>query len=108
MGNEASTTLATANAKNQFNNTMKEINQSLGGTAQKETDGLAGCASKRESAERRKEREKEYEVKKKERAERKKKLSQQWEANRKRRKASNNVQCFWTAVAIPKKFAVGP
>ena len=83
MGNDASTMVAVASAKSKMNSTLDSINKSLDGTAQKEETHLAGCATKRESDQRRKDREREYELKKQERAARKKALSSQWESNRK-------------------------
>jgi hypothetical protein len=78
MGNEASTAVQMAQAKGQFNQTMKKINTSLEGTAKHDTDGLAGVKNRKEANKRRKDRESDYKLKQKERSERKSKLSQQW------------------------------
>jgi hypothetical protein len=82
MGNEASTAVKVAQAKGQFNQTMKKINTSLDGTAKKDTDGLVGVKNRKEANTRRKERESDYKLKQKERTERKSKLSQQWSEHR--------------------------
>lgn len=65
-----------------MNNTFASINESLEGTTPKK-DPSAGVASKKESVQRRKDREREYEIRKNERAERKKSLEKQWQEHRK-------------------------
>jgi hypothetical protein len=77
MGNDVSSVMAVANAKNQFNKSMGQINEQLAG--QPKTDGPI---PKKQLEERRKEREAEFEAKKEARAERKAKLSQQWNSHR--------------------------
>eukprot|EP00527_Entomoneis_sp_CCMP2396_P009137 CAMPEP_0198137174 /NCGR_PEP_ID=MMETSP1443-20131203/710_1 /TAXON_ID=186043 /ORGANISM="Entomoneis sp., Strain CCMP2396" /LENGTH=88 /DNA_ID=CAMNT_0043798521 /DNA_START=74 /DNA_END=340 /DNA_ORIENTATION=+ len=74
--------VAMATAKSKMNSTLGDINKSLEGTSKKEDDGLAGCATKKESNQRRKDREREYELKKKERSQRKSKLSDQWKEHK--------------------------
>lgn len=82
MGNDASKAVKAAEAKAQFDTTIKKINQSLNGTAKHETDGLAGCKDRREIKKRSKERKIEYKTKQKERTERKSLVSQQWTEHR--------------------------
>eukprot|EP00522_Entomoneis_paludosa_P014799 CAMPEP_0172450102 /NCGR_PEP_ID=MMETSP1065-20121228/8597_1 /TAXON_ID=265537 /ORGANISM="Amphiprora paludosa, Strain CCMP125" /LENGTH=96 /DNA_ID=CAMNT_0013201875 /DNA_START=30 /DNA_END=320 /DNA_ORIENTATION=+ len=82
MGNDASTMVAMAGAKAKMNATLGDINKSLDGQPKQEDAGYAGVATKKESDQRRKDREREYELKKKERAARKSKLSEQWASHR--------------------------
>ena len=82
MGNDASKAVKAAEAKVQFDRTIKKIHQSLDGTARKETDGYAGCKDRREINKRAKDRKVEYKTKQKERTERKSTLSQQWTEHR--------------------------
>jgi hypothetical protein len=82
MGNEASSVVAAASATHKFNQGMSSINKKLDGTAKNPNDGMAGCATRKESKARTKEREKEYAERKKEREERTKKLGAQWAEHR--------------------------
>jgi uncharacterized protein YaiL (DUF2058 family) len=78
MGNEASSAMAVANAKGQFNKTMADVNEQLG-VGNKKTEGPA---NKKERDERRKEHEADYKYKQEARAERKAKLEEQWSAHK--------------------------
>ena len=78
MGNQASTAMATVAAKNQFNDTMKQINSSLNEQPKKD-----GAPSRREQEQRKKEREEAFKEKQAERAARKAKLSEQWASHKK-------------------------
>ena len=82
MGNEASSVVAAASATHKFNQGMSSINKQLEGTAKKESDGLAGCATRKESKARTREREKEFAERKREREERKSKIGAQWADHR--------------------------
>jgi uncharacterized protein YaiL (DUF2058 family) len=77
MGNEASSAMAAANVKSQFNKSMADVNQQLGGGKKTE-----GPTNKKERDERRKENEADYKYKQEARAERKAKLEQQWSSHR--------------------------
>ena len=80
MGNDVSSNVAMAGAKSKFDATMADINNQLGNTSQK--DEKVGCASKKESRDRRAQREADYKMKQAARAERKAHLAQQWAANK--------------------------
>ena len=87
--------VAVAQAKSKMNSAMADINKSLEGTAKKDNPSVVGCANKRESDQRRKDREREYELKKKERAERKKMLSSQWQSHRKQNEDKPEKKSLW-------------
>jgi len=91
MGNEVSGAVAGASIKNQFNTSMKQINEQLGGGDNNE--GINGPTNRKEMEARRKEREEEYARKKEERAQRKSKLSQQWASHRQQN--SDNPKKSW-------------
>jgi hypothetical protein len=85
MGNDASTAVAGASAKKQFNEAMEGVNDVLG--INKNDDDpkkkSLGPANKREQEQRAREREAEYKQKQDDRAARKAKLADQWAANKK-------------------------
>jgi hypothetical protein len=85
MGNNPSSALAQAGAKQQFNEALEGVNDVLGLNKKEEDEKKKslGPASKREQDQRRREREAEYAAKQKEREQRKSKLSEQWAANKK-------------------------
>jgi hypothetical protein len=78
MGNQASQAMAGASAKNQLNETSKNINNLLGNQPKKD-----GAPSNAEKNQQKKEREEAYKEKQAERAARKSKLSEQWSAHKK-------------------------
>lgn len=80
MGNEASVALATAQAKGKFTQAMQQANTSL--QTQPRDDKLAGCASRKEADQRRKERELEFKVKQEARQHRKSLLADKWASNK--------------------------
>ena len=78
MGNEASSAIAMASAKSQFNGVMKDVNDALANVQKKEQP-----TTQKEMKARQKERQAEYEKKKQERAEKKFSISKQWAENKK-------------------------
>lgn len=76
MGNAASSAIA----ENQLNETMKQINESLGDGSKKKEDGAA--PQRREQEQKKKDREEAFREKQAERKERKAKLSDQWAAHK--------------------------